>query len=131
MHIVSLQKRGGTVRQSGGALSAVNVGNWGRKGRSSRRGLKVILITKLMYPGSTRLMSDSDTLMRSGKPQIWKASKIWKASYTVVGVNTLGVSFFLSTCLFDFPKRGSGKKQEDYPDLMNKDHQPSKSGVLH
>ena len=34
-------------------------------------------------------------------------------------------------CLFDFPNRGSGKKQQDYPDSMNKDHQPSKSGFLH
>jgi hypothetical protein len=44
-------------------LSARNVGRWGRKGRSSRRGLEVILIAKLMYPGSTGLLSDSDTLM--------------------------------------------------------------------
>jgi hypothetical protein len=130
VHVVSLQK-GRCHSETERGLSAGNVGSWGRKGRSSRRGLKVILITKLMYPGSTRLLSDSDTLMRSGKPQIWKASKIWKASYTVVGVNTLGFSFFLSTCLFDFPKRGSGKKQEDYPDLISKDHQPSRSGFLH
>jgi hypothetical protein len=38
------------------------------------------------------------------------------------GVESKGFSYFFSTCSFDFPERGSWRKQQDLPDLMNEGH---------